>query len=160
MASGQNRVIPRSDSFVESSVPNPFEYNIKLSIWEKLQVVLASVTIVPIRAFFMFFFLLLAWPVAYFATYGIENDLGKEPLTGWRRIDRLFATCLRVERGSKLETEHHSRNQAKSSIERAMASNCDISRGNHDKRKIPYNFQTRCIYPRSSSAACADPLSK
>ena len=49
------------------------------------QVVLASVTIVPIRAFFMFFFLLLAWPVAYFATYGIENDLGKEPLTGWRR---------------------------------------------------------------------------
>ena len=33
----------------------------------------------------MFLFLLLAWPVAFIATYGMEHELGKEPLTGWRR---------------------------------------------------------------------------
>lgn len=93
-----NRVFPRRESFLETTVPNPFEYNIKLSLWEKVQIAMATVTIVPIRAFFMFFFLCLAWPVAFCATYGMENKLGKVPLTGWRRFLResVFYACLRL----------------------------------------------------------------
>jgi len=93
-----NRVFPRSESFIEAPVPNPFEYQMKLSTWEKIQIALASVTIVPIRAFLMFLFLLLAWPVAFIATYGMENELGKEPLTGWRRFLResIFYASLRL----------------------------------------------------------------
>jgi len=89
-----NRVFPRSESFVEAPVPNPFEYDIKLSTWEKIQIAIASVTIVPIRAFFMFLFLLLAWPVAFVATYGIENELGREPLSGWRRMSHVAVARL------------------------------------------------------------------
>ena len=33
-----NRVFPRSESFIEAPVPNPFEYQMKLSTWEKIQV--------------------------------------------------------------------------------------------------------------------------
>ena len=77
--------IPRQESFVEAPVPNPFEYNMKLSRWEKAQVFLATIALVPIRAVFMTLFLLLTWPVAFIATFGMEETLGKVPLTGWRR---------------------------------------------------------------------------
>ena len=78
--------IPRQESFVEAPVPNPFENNMrKLTRKEKLYVLLATVTLVPIRAFFMTVFLLLTWPVAFVATYGLQDSLGKVPLTGWRR---------------------------------------------------------------------------
>jgi len=79
-----NRVFARNDSFLEPEVPNPFEHSLKFSRWEKLQIVLASITIAPIRILLMILFVFLTWPIAFIGTYGQEK-LGKEPLTGWRR---------------------------------------------------------------------------
>lgn len=65
---------------------NPFVNDLydRLTLSQKIQIGLMSVTIAPIRAVLVGVSLLLLWPVGYLTVRGV--DVGKEPIDGWRKI--------------------------------------------------------------------------
>ncbi|RUS90250.1 hypothetical protein EGW08_002031 [Elysia chlorotica] len=77
-------VVPRQESLVLPVVINPFSYDRKLSFCDKLQVAFMTVTIVPIRAILIFFFLVLGWLLAHIALAFRTEEEKLKPMTGWR----------------------------------------------------------------------------
>lgn len=52
----------------------------------RLQMAVATVTIVPVRLLLMCIFTFLAWIITLFLVIGIkEEEILNKPLTGWRR---------------------------------------------------------------------------
>uniref|UniRef100_UPI00358F5F0C lysophosphatidylcholine acyltransferase 2-like isoform X2 n=1 Tax=Myxine glutinosa TaxID=7769 RepID=UPI00358F5F0C len=77
--------LPRQSSFIEPAVRNPFQHKIHLHLLAKIQVVIFSLTLAPLRVLAILLALLLAWPLAWLATVGRETKDHSQPLPAWRR---------------------------------------------------------------------------
>ncbi|XP_054714823.1 lysophosphatidylcholine acyltransferase 1-like [Uloborus diversus] len=75
-------VAPYSANFLD-----PFSITQTLTKFEKIKVVLLSVTLFPIRVILMSLLLVCDWIIGSVILYGMPKDqaLGTEPLVGWRR---------------------------------------------------------------------------
>ncbi|XP_059143736.1 lysophosphatidylcholine acyltransferase 2-like [Physella acuta] len=80
--------IPRQGSLAMPEVTNPFVHELKLSLLDKIQVAVMSVTIAPIRLLLVIILLLLAWPVAALAVAFRSEEDKLKPITGWRLLLR------------------------------------------------------------------------
>ncbi|XP_008329467.1 lysophosphatidylcholine acyltransferase 1 [Cynoglossus semilaevis] len=75
---------------------NPFVHKLKFTMAEKIKIGLMSVTVFPVRLLLVSFFMLLAWPFAFAASFGRSNFV-VEPQTWWRRlIDLCLRVCMRA----------------------------------------------------------------
>ncbi|XP_067905578.1 lysophosphatidylcholine acyltransferase 2 isoform X2 [Heterodontus francisci] len=92
-----NRVfpVPRQKSLIQPPILNPFIYHIELSVADKLKIVLASVTLVPLRLLCIFFIALVAWPCAFLGRMCCPICANQEPIPNWkRRVSRVVLKSL------------------------------------------------------------------
>lgn len=68
---------------------NPFEHTVEFTSLRKIQVVLMSVTIAPVRFLCMLLVVVLAYLVAFISTIGLELEV-KHPVRRWRRLSILI----------------------------------------------------------------------
>ncbi|CAF0716208.1 unnamed protein product, partial [Brachionus calyciflorus] len=57
----------------------------RLTTAQKVQMLIMTLTLAPIRLFFMIVVLLILWPLSVLATRGQAENMKIEPLSGWRR---------------------------------------------------------------------------
>ncbi|XP_055890931.1 lysophosphatidylcholine acyltransferase 2-like isoform X1 [Biomphalaria glabrata] len=76
--------IPRQKSLSTPEVLNPFVHKLNLSLRDKIQIAIMSVTIAPIRLVLVLLLLLLAWPFAALAVAFRSEEDKLKPITGWR----------------------------------------------------------------------------
>ncbi|XP_039266198.2 lysophosphatidylcholine acyltransferase 2-like isoform X2 [Styela clava] len=74
----------RKKSFALPKV-NPFIHDLQLSMKDKLQILVMSFTLAPIRLFLIFILLIFAWLIAFISTLGLDID-SKKPVRSWRRF--------------------------------------------------------------------------
>ncbi|ESO03653.1 hypothetical protein HELRODRAFT_191907 [Helobdella robusta] len=68
----------------EPAILNPFEHRLRISWAQKIQIALMTVTIFPIRAFFLILITTMLCLVTTIATTGLPK-VSSAPLKGWRR---------------------------------------------------------------------------
>nr|XP_039266199.1 lysophosphatidylcholine acyltransferase 2-like isoform X2 [Styela clava] len=78
----------RKKSFALPKV-NPFIHDLQLSMKDKLQILVMSFTLAPIRLFLIFILLIFAWLIAFISTLGLDID-SKKPVRSWRRLPILL----------------------------------------------------------------------
>ncbi|XP_032892205.1 lysophosphatidylcholine acyltransferase 2 [Amblyraja radiata] len=88
------RVFPRQSSLYQPTVLNPFIYHVRLGFTDKLRIVLASITLLPLRVVCIIVLAIFAWPCSLFGrlchyTYG-----NREPFPSWKR--RVSQVMLKV----------------------------------------------------------------
>lgn len=77
------------------TIANPFVHRLKLSVMDKIQIALMTLTVFPIRVFMMLVCLLLMWIIALMAMFG-QSNIQNKPMTGWRRkLAVVFKALLR-----------------------------------------------------------------
>ncbi|KAH9509533.1 Lysophosphatidylcholine acyltransferase 2 [Bulinus truncatus] len=86
--------IPRQKSLATPDVLNPFVHELKLSLRDKIQIAIMSVTIAPVRLVFVILLLLLAWPFAALAVAFRSEEDKMKPMTGWRLLLRPIVLIL------------------------------------------------------------------
>ncbi|KAK0051449.1 lysophosphatidylcholine acyltransferase 2 [Biomphalaria pfeifferi] len=86
--------IPRQKSLSTPEVLNPFVHKLNLSLRDKIQIAIMSVTIAPIRLFLVLLLLLLAWPFAALAVAFRSEEDKLKPITGWRLLLRPIVLVL------------------------------------------------------------------
>ncbi|XP_055477147.1 lysophosphatidylcholine acyltransferase 2 isoform X2 [Psammomys obesus] len=77
-------MVPRQASFFPPPVPNPFVQQTRISVAERLQIVLLGIILLPVRLLLVALILLLAWPFAAISTACCPEKL-THPITDWRR---------------------------------------------------------------------------
>nr|KAI8763632.1 lysophosphatidylcholine acyltransferase 2-like [Biomphalaria glabrata] len=86
--------IPRQKSLSTPEVLNPFVHKLNLSLRDKIQIAIMSVTIAPIRLVLVLLLLLLAWPFAALAVAFRSEEDKLKPITGWRLLLRPIVLVL------------------------------------------------------------------
>ncbi|XP_030060169.1 lysophosphatidylcholine acyltransferase 2 [Microcaecilia unicolor] len=77
--------LPRQLSFSPPLIRNPFIYDLKLTVADKLKMILLGIILLPIRLILLMIILLLMWPFVAIAT-ACSPIKGPQPLTHWRRL--------------------------------------------------------------------------
>ncbi|XP_074680482.1 lysophosphatidylcholine acyltransferase 1 isoform X4 [Strix aluco] len=76
---------------------SPFVHQLRLSPLEKAKIAFMTLTLFPIRLFFAAFMMLLAWPFAFIASMGSDEQELEKPLSWWRKIvDILLKAIMRM----------------------------------------------------------------
>ncbi|XP_072709049.1 lysophosphatidylcholine acyltransferase 1 isoform X2 [Ciconia boyciana] len=76
---------------------SPFVHQLRLSPLEKAKIAFMTLTLFPIRLFFAAFMMLLAWPFAFVASMGSDEQELEKPLSWWRKIvDILLKAIMRM----------------------------------------------------------------
>ncbi|XP_053914626.1 lysophosphatidylcholine acyltransferase 1 isoform X2 [Cuculus canorus] len=76
---------------------SPFVHQLRFSPLEKAKIAFMTLTLFPIRLFFAAFMMLLAWPFAFIASMGPEEQELEKPLSWWRKVvDVLLKTIMRL----------------------------------------------------------------
>ncbi|XP_017668793.1 PREDICTED: lysophosphatidylcholine acyltransferase 1 isoform X2 [Lepidothrix coronata] len=76
---------------------SPFVHQLRFSPLEKAKIAFMTLTLFPIRLFFAAFMMLLAWPFAFLASMGSDEQELEKPLSWWRRIvDVLLKAIMRM----------------------------------------------------------------
>ncbi|XP_025933350.1 lysophosphatidylcholine acyltransferase 1 isoform X4 [Apteryx rowi] len=76
---------------------SPFVHELRLSLLEKAKITFMTLTLFPIRLFFAAFMMLLAWPFAFIASMGSDEQELEKPLSWWRKIvDVLLKAIMRM----------------------------------------------------------------
>ncbi|OXB66340.1 hypothetical protein ASZ78_003731 [Callipepla squamata] len=76
---------------------SPFVHQLRLSPLEKTKIAFMTLTLFPIRLFFAAFMMLLAWPFAFIASMGCDEQEFEKPLSWWRKIvDVLLKAIMRM----------------------------------------------------------------
>ncbi|XP_012941031.1 lysophosphatidylcholine acyltransferase 2 isoform X3 [Aplysia californica] len=76
--------MPRQKSLVGPDIQNPFVHKMHFTFLDKLQVVLMSITIAPIRLILVILLLLMVWPIVTLAVAFRSEEDKTKPLSGWR----------------------------------------------------------------------------
>ncbi|XP_028933134.1 lysophospholipid acyltransferase LPCAT4 [Ornithorhynchus anatinus] len=80
---------PRAPSDLTPSplpAPNPFVHELRLSRLQRIKFCLLGALLAPVRVLLAFLVLFLLWPFARLQVAGLsEEQLQREPVTGWRR---------------------------------------------------------------------------
>ncbi|XP_060680556.1 lysophosphatidylcholine acyltransferase 1-like isoform X3 [Hemiscyllium ocellatum] len=78
-------------------VRNPFVHDIRLSVLQKVQLAIMTVTLFPIRLLLAAFMMLLAWPFAFLAAWGRIEKEPERPMNMWRKtLDFLLKVIMRA----------------------------------------------------------------
>ncbi|XP_069709459.1 lysophosphatidylcholine acyltransferase 1 isoform X2 [Phaenicophaeus curvirostris] len=81
----------------EPPLRSPFVHQLRFSPLQKAKIAIMTLTLFPIRLFFAAFMMLLAWPFAFIASMGPEEQELEKPLSWWRKIvDILLKTIMRL----------------------------------------------------------------
>ncbi|KAJ7414299.1 hypothetical protein WISP_84907 [Willisornis vidua] len=76
---------------------SPFVHQLRFSPLEKAKIAFMTLTLFPIRLFFAAFMMLLAWPFAFIASMGSDEQELEKPLSWWRKIvDVLLKAIMRM----------------------------------------------------------------
>ncbi|XP_025949681.2 lysophosphatidylcholine acyltransferase 1 isoform X2 [Dromaius novaehollandiae] len=76
---------------------SPFVHQLRLSPLEKAKIAFMTLTLFPIRLFFAAFMMLLAWPFAFIASMGSDEQELEKPISWWRKIvDVLLKAIMRM----------------------------------------------------------------
>ncbi|XP_062424484.1 LOW QUALITY PROTEIN: lysophosphatidylcholine acyltransferase 1 [Rhea pennata] len=76
---------------------SPFVHQLRLSPLEKAKIAFMTLTLFPIRLFFAAFMMLLAWPFAFVASMGSDEQELEKPLSWWRKVvDVLLKAIMRL----------------------------------------------------------------
>ncbi|XP_056340113.1 lysophosphatidylcholine acyltransferase 1 isoform X2 [Oenanthe melanoleuca] len=76
---------------------SPFVHQLRLGPLEKAKIAFMTLTLFPIRLFFAAFMMLLAWPFAFIASMGSDEQELEKPLSWWRKIvDILLKAIMRM----------------------------------------------------------------
>ncbi|XP_068003563.1 lysophosphatidylcholine acyltransferase 1 isoform X2 [Melanerpes formicivorus] len=76
---------------------SPFVHQLRFSPLEKAKIAFMTLTLFPIRIFFAAFMMLLAWPFAFIASMGTDEQEPEKPLSWWRKIvDILLKAIMRM----------------------------------------------------------------
>ncbi|XP_053805864.1 lysophosphatidylcholine acyltransferase 1 isoform X1 [Vidua chalybeata] len=76
---------------------SPFVHQLRFSPLEKAKIAFMTLTLFPIRLFFAAFMMLLAWPFAFIASMGSDEQELEKPLSWWRKIvDILLKAIMRM----------------------------------------------------------------
>ncbi|NWS39799.1 PCAT1 acyltransferase, partial [Probosciger aterrimus] len=76
---------------------SPFVHQLRLSPLDKAKIAFMTLTLFPIRLFFAAFMMLLAWPFAFIASMGPDEQVLEKPLSWWRKIvDILLKAIMRM----------------------------------------------------------------
>ncbi|KAK2513475.1 Lpcat1 [Columba guinea] len=76
---------------------SPFVHQLRLSPLQKAKIAIMTLTLFPIRLFFAAFMMLLAWPFAFIASMGSDEQDLEKPLSWWRKIvDILLKAIMRM----------------------------------------------------------------
>ncbi|CAL1540095.1 unnamed protein product [Lymnaea stagnalis] len=86
--------VPRQKSLGMPDVTNPFVHELELSLRDKIQIAVMSVTIAPIRLVLVILLLLLAWPFAALAVAFRSEEDKLKPMSGWRLFLRPIVLVL------------------------------------------------------------------
>ncbi|XP_048253838.1 lysophosphatidylcholine acyltransferase 2-like isoform X1 [Haliotis rufescens] len=81
----RNVPIARQESLVVPDVQNPFVHRLHFGILDKIQIVIMSVTVAPLRLLMSGMCLVLAWPLAALSLAFRTEEEKRKPLTGWRK---------------------------------------------------------------------------
>lgn len=79
---------------------NPFHNDIieRLTLMQKIQVVLCSFTLAPLRVILLLLSFIFLWPVGIILNYGRTEEEKSVPMKGWRKtflpIARFFSRCV------------------------------------------------------------------
>ncbi|XP_043545592.1 lysophosphatidylcholine acyltransferase 1-like isoform X1 [Chiloscyllium plagiosum] len=78
-------------------VRNPFVHDIRLSVLQKVQLAIMTVTLFPIRLLLAAFMMLLAWPFAFLAAWGRIEKESERPMNMWRKtLDFMLKVIMRA----------------------------------------------------------------
>ncbi|XP_071813429.1 lysophosphatidylcholine acyltransferase 2-like isoform X1 [Apostichopus japonicus] len=83
----------RQKSFVCPVVRNPFSHRLHLNVFDKIRIVVMSLTIAPIRLLLVMLLLFPSWIIVMVALAG-KNPLDQIPISGWRRSLKHILTLL------------------------------------------------------------------
>ncbi|XP_057879497.1 lysophosphatidylcholine acyltransferase 1 [Melospiza georgiana] len=76
---------------------SPFVHQLRFSPLQKARIAFMTLTLFPIRLFFAAFMMLLAWPFAFIASMGSDEQELEKPLSWWRKIvDILLKAIMRM----------------------------------------------------------------
>ncbi|RMC15764.1 hypothetical protein DUI87_07968 [Hirundo rustica rustica] len=76
---------------------SPFVHQLRFSPLEKAKIAFMTLTLFPIRLFFAAFMMLLAWPFAFIASMGSDEQELEKPLSWWRKVvDILLKAIMRM----------------------------------------------------------------
>uniref|UniRef100_A0A674HLF1 Lysophosphatidylcholine acyltransferase 1 n=1 Tax=Taeniopygia guttata TaxID=59729 RepID=A0A674HLF1_TAEGU len=76
---------------------SPFVHQLRFSPLQKAKIAFMTLTLFPIRLFFAAFMMLLAWPFAFIASMGSDEQELEKPLSWWRKIvDILLKAIMRM----------------------------------------------------------------
>uniref|UniRef100_A0A8U7NZI2 Lysophosphatidylcholine acyltransferase 1 n=1 Tax=Corvus moneduloides TaxID=1196302 RepID=A0A8U7NZI2_CORMO len=76
---------------------SPFVHQLRFSPLEKAKIAFMTLTLFPVRLFFAAFMMLLAWPFAFIASMGSDEQELEKPLSWWRKIvDILLKAIMRM----------------------------------------------------------------
>ncbi|XP_057279048.1 lysophosphatidylcholine acyltransferase 1 isoform X2 [Pezoporus wallicus] len=76
---------------------SPFVHQLRLSPLDKAKIAFMTLTLFPIRLFFAAFMMLLAWPFAFIASMGPDEQVLEKPLSWWRKVvDILLKAIMRM----------------------------------------------------------------
>eukprot|EP00075_Anas_platyrhynchos_P016756 XP_027306009.1 lysophosphatidylcholine acyltransferase 1 [Anas platyrhynchos] len=76
---------------------SPFVHQLRLGPLQKAKIAFMTLTLFPIRLFFAAFMMLLAWPFAFIASMGADEQELEKPLSWWRKIvDVLLKAIMRM----------------------------------------------------------------
>ncbi|XP_067132362.1 lysophosphatidylcholine acyltransferase isoform X2 [Centruroides vittatus] len=71
---------------ISAEILNPFIHKLELTTYDKIKVVVMTVTVLPIRLLLMLILLSSAWFLAVVGLFGIsKEDMKSKPMSGWRR---------------------------------------------------------------------------
>ncbi|XP_048253840.1 lysophosphatidylcholine acyltransferase 2-like isoform X2 [Haliotis rufescens] len=90
----RNVPIARQESLVVPDVQNPFVHRLHFGILDKIQIVIMSVTVAPLRLLMSGMCLVLAWPLAALSLAFRTEEEKRKPLTGWRNVLRPLIVVL------------------------------------------------------------------
>ncbi|XP_076334371.1 lysophosphatidylcholine acyltransferase isoform X2 [Tachypleus tridentatus] len=69
-----------------AGVFNPFIHKLELATYDRVKVVVMTVTVFPFRLLLLMIFLTTAWFLAVLGVYGMSSEeINKKPLSGWRK---------------------------------------------------------------------------
>ncbi|XP_041332416.1 lysophosphatidylcholine acyltransferase 1 isoform X1 [Pyrgilauda ruficollis] len=76
---------------------SPFVHQLRFSPLQKAKIAFMTLTLFPIRLFFAAFMMLLAWPFAFIASMGSDEQELEKPLSWWRKVvDILLKAIMRM----------------------------------------------------------------
>ncbi|XP_005517413.1 PREDICTED: lysophosphatidylcholine acyltransferase 1 [Pseudopodoces humilis] len=73
---------------------SPFVHQLRFSPLEKAKIAFMTLTLFPIRLFFAAFMMLLAWPFAFIASMGSDEQELEKPLSWWRKIVAILLKAI------------------------------------------------------------------